>query len=416
MSAPDRTEIGYAPNPQGGIRSLVTHALGLHTLVMYGITYYAIGATAPVLAREFGITTSTVFIVLGVALVAHALVAASAGRAIDRFGAGLFLLAGSILRVLALVVLSLAADVVVFVAALAVIQFMSVFTEYDAAFAAAVETHGDHARGSLSLITVWGGLASTAFWPLTTYLLDGFGWRSMFLMYAGIMAAVSIPVSLYVLHRSRRGGPSRPSVGTISPSATPSSQGAMPDNAAVFLPLVLAFSLGSVAMGIPIVLPNLLDGLGLGSTAVLAGLLFGPSQTAGRFFEFLFARRLTPLSVAIGATALLPLSIALLIAGRDHVSAVVLFAVLFGAGNGISYVVRGTVVLSLFGPPGYATYLGRIARIRLLVAAATPVVLTYLLDHYGAVAAFSFAGFCGVLAVAAFEAVRRLGRGERGNA
>ncbi|HRK18997.1 MAG TPA: MFS transporter [Hyphomicrobiaceae bacterium] len=413
MRASDRTETGHAPTTPGGARSLVTHALGLHTLVMYGITYYAIGATAPVMAREFGVTTSTVFVVLGVALVAHAMVAASAGRAIDRLGAGLFLLAGSIMRVLALVVMAFAADVLVFVTALAVIQFMSVFTEYDAAFAAAVEAHGDNARGSLSLITVWGGLASTAFWPLTTYLLDGVGWRTMFLMYAGIMAAVSIPVSLYVLQRSRRGGARPSSVGTIPPGTAPGFKTATPDTAAVFLPLVLAFSLGSVAMGIPIVLPNLLDGLGLGSTAVLAGLLFGPSQTAGRFFEFLFARRLTPLAVAIGATALLPLSIALLVAGRDQVWAVILFAVLFGAGNGISYVVRGTVVLSLFGPSGYATYLGRIARIRLLVAAATPVVLTYLLDHYGAVAAFTFAGVCGVLAVAAFEVVRRLGQGER---
>lgn len=411
VDAIDQSGNKTTAEPPGGARAVSTHILGIHTLVMYGITYYAIGAAAPMMARNFGVATSSVFIVLGAALVAHAMIAPQAGRAIDRHGAGRFLLIGTVVRVTGLLVLASASHVAVFFAALAVIQFMSVFTEYETAFAAAVEAHGEHARSSLSLITVWGGLASTVFWPLTSHLLGVTDWRTMFLVYSGIMAAVSIPVSLYIVARSKPRSAPITEVRTIAPGDTvATAPTATAHRSALFVPLVAGFSLVSIAMGIPVIMPNLLDGLGLGSTAVLAGLLFGPSQTAGRFFEFVFGRRTPPLSVAIAASALLPVAIAALLAGRDHVWGPVLFAILFGAGNGIGYVVRGTVVLSLFGPSGYASYLGRIARVRLLVSAATPIVLTVLLERFGAVAAFGFAAVAAMLGVGAFFVVHRLAR------
>lgn len=399
---------------RSGLRSLSTHLLGLHTLIMYGVAYYAIGSAAPHMARDFGISTSTIFAVLGAALVVHAMLAPRAGQLVDRHGAGVFLLVGTIGRCLALIALSLATNTGVFFAALAVIQFMSIFTEYDTAFAAAVQTHGDDARSSLSLITVWGGLASTAFWPLTAHLLDVIGWRTMFLTYAIGMAAVALPISSYVMLLGRR----RDARNSAAPEPddkelpdTPTYPGATTD---VFVPLVIAFSLATVAMSLPVILPNLLDGLGLGSMAVVAGVLFGPSQTAGRFFEFVFGRRYSALSVAIVATAMLPIAIIVLLAAGPSWPGAVLFAILFGAGNGIAYVVRGTVVLALFGPSSYATILGRIARVRLIVAAATPFVITLILERFGAASALGVAALTGCLATVAFVVVARRTRSSAG--
>jgi hypothetical protein len=51
---------------------------------------------------------------------------------------------------------------------------------------------------------------------------------------------------------------------------------------------------------------------------------------------------------------------------------VALVIVVYGAGVGVSYIVRGTLPLALFGPIGYATLMGKLALPSLVAQALAP--------------------------------------------
>lgn len=397
VEVPAATSRSWASDP-------VVHGLGIYALAMYGVTYYAIGAAAPVMARDLGTTTSAIFAVLGAALIGSAIAAPRIGRLVDRIGAGPVLLWGGAARAASVAAMAAAPDIWSFAVALVAVQFLSQLTEYDAVFAAAVQARGEEARASVSLITLWGGLASTAFWPLTALALQSTSWRVMLAGYALLLLALSALVASAVIQQSRAplgAAGSSPSVAGRSAQVGVADGGVAASQRA-FLPLAIAFSLAGVAMGLPVILPPVLDGLGLGAGAVVAGLLFGPSQTAARLLELVVGRRFAPLAVAVAATALLPIALVVLVAGGANLASAIVFAVLFGAANGVGSIVRGTVVLQVFGTAGYATWLGRIARVRLVVAAVTPFVLAVLLERFGAVAAIALCIVCGSLATLAF--------------
>jgi hypothetical protein len=53
--------------------------------------------------------------------------------------------------------------------------------------------------------------------------------------------------------------------------------------------------------------------------------------------------------------------------------------VLYGAGNGIKTIVKGTLPLAFFGPSGYAALLGRLAMPMLLAQAVAPTLVAVTL-------------------------------------
>lgn len=58
--------------------------------------------------------------------------------------------------------------------------------------------------------------------------------------------------------------------------------------------------------------------------------------------------------------------------------------VLYGAGNGLRAIVRGTLPLVMVKPEAYAIVVGRMARPALIGQALTPLVGGYVFQHLGA--------------------------------
>ncbi|HLT99159.1 MAG TPA: MFS transporter, partial [Burkholderiaceae bacterium] len=94
--------------------------------------------------------------------------------------------------------------------------------------------------------------------------------------------------------------------------------------------------------------------------ALAVGMMIGPSQVVARLLEFSLWRSLHPTWSARGAVLLCFLGLALL-AAVDPALAFVATA-LYGAGNGLLTIVRGTLPLALFGLQGYGTRMGLLAR------------------------------------------------------
>jgi MFS family permease len=359
--------------------AIAVNALGLYVLVMYGVTYYAVTTAAVQMAAGFGVTVSTMFGLLTASLLATAVLAPRFGRLTDRFGAARVLLLGAVARAAMLAVMAVSGDLWLFALAFLLVQILGQITEYDAAFAAAVDVAGARARAGIGQITLWGGFASTAFWPLTTYLLGEIGWRHTFLCFAALMLVVCGVIGLALVGQSRRGSAAEPD--DTASAANPTLR--CPPVAPPPLALVaLAFAFGSVVYNLPSLMLPVLEGFGLGAAALLVGMIFGPAQTAGRLIELVFGDKIEATTVAVIAAAMVTVSLALLMSGG--LPAALAFAVLFGAGAGVGAVVRGSVVLALYGRGDYATRLGTLSRVRLVVTAITPFALSIVLERLGA--------------------------------
>jgi MFS family permease len=394
-------EVGRPIAPGMPIRLLAINALGLYAMLMYGITYYAITTAAPRMAAEFGYPGSSIFAILTVSLLMTAALAPRLGRLTDRIGASSILLGGALLRSALLAGMALSPEPVTFAIALLLVQILGQVTEYDATFAAAVELAGDRARSGMSQITLWGGLASTAFWPATAFLLEKMSWRAMFLVYAAVILGVCVPIAAYIRSVANPGRTSRAPAVMVRPDATEMA----PSNHTLrstppFWLLAAAFALGGVTYNLPSLMLPVLDGLGLGASAVMVGMIFGPAQTAGRFVDMLAGDRVRAITVAVIASTMVAIAFAVLLAGG--VWAGMAFAVLFGAGAGVGYVVRGSVVLAFYGPLGYATWLGRLGTVRLVVTALSPLGLSLILERLGALAVVHLCGIAALLSLACF--------------
>jgi MFS family permease len=80
------------------------------------------------------------------------------------------------------------------------------------------------------------------------------------------------------------------------------------------------------------------------------------------------------------SVALVASGVLLLLAGF---SILALALALYGAGNGIGSIAKGTLPLALFGPEGYASLMGRLAMPSLLAQALSPSLGAILIERSG---------------------------------
>jgi hypothetical protein len=137
-----------------------------------------------------------------------------------------------------------------------------------------------------------------------------------------------------------------------------------------------------VSSGISAILPSMLVAFGATpAQALLAGTLVGPAQVGARLLEAGLLNRFHPLLSARLAMLMNPIGVVTLIAGGSFFAPV--FAVLYGAGNGIITIARGTLPLVLFGPVGFGRRVGMISLPSRLTGAAAPLVLGLMVEHFG---------------------------------
>lgn len=94
---------------------------------------------------------------------------------------------------------------------------------------------------------------------------------------------------------------------------------------------------------------------------------------------------LSKLVVALGLSQCLPL----------------LFALLYGASNGLTTIARGILPLALFGREGYGEILRRIAAAGLAATASAPLLFASIVARFGPTAGLATAACAAALSLAA---------------
>jgi hypothetical protein len=368
---------------------LVICGLGVTQIIGWGTTYYALGALSQDIARTTGWSTALIFGAFSASLLLSGVLSRWAGRLVDRAGGRRIMALGSLLSALGLVLIGLYPHPATYVAGWLVLGLAMRFATYDAAFASLTQIVGQGARRAISYLTLFGGLASTVFWPASHYLSLGIGWAETLLVYAVLHLLVCLPIHWAVLGGARGEDGNG---GTPPPEGAAGLEGTARRRAMMLFAAALALN-GLVFSAISAHAVPLFDALGFaGEEAVFMAALIGPSQVASRLGEILMGRRLSPMALGLIAFGLLPVAIALFAGLSFSWSAAILFAVLYGASNGLVTIAKGAVPLMLFGPRGYGEVLGAITAPSLVLNAVAPLLFALLLGIASAGAAMLLAG------------------------
>jgi MFS family permease len=303
-------------------------------------------------------------------LLISGLASTPAGMLIDRIGGRIVMAAGSVLSGIGMIGIGSAHSVTLYFASWSAVGAGMAMVLYEAAFATINREFMLSPRKAISVLTLFGGLASTVFWPLTLQLNGMLGWRDTFVVYGAIHLALCAP--LHVLLRS--GGKRK------LPAALPHAQRNYTLHEAVrdpaFWRLAVAFSANMfIFSALSVHLIPLLQRFGhSAATAVLVSTLIGPMQVAGRIGELAFARHLRPQVVGKLTFAILPAGLLALLFLGQHSYAVAAFCMLYGVSNGVLTIVRGTVPQTLFGRENYGAISGALAAPSMVAKAAGPLV------------------------------------------
>jgi Major Facilitator Superfamily len=361
----------------GAVRSrpVIITALGLGQILAWGSSYYLLAVLAKPIAEDTGWNLTWVVGGISLGLLAAAIVSPWVGRAIEHRGGRPILAASSLLLATGLLWLALAHSIPAYLGAWAVIGVGMGAGLYDPAFGTLGRLYGTSARSAITMLTLFGGFASTVCWPLSAFFVSGLGWRGACMAYAGLHLAIGLPLYWFVLPKER----------LRVERAAPAAKAPVPE--ARSRRLVLGFLVVGLTLSamistvLSVHLLTVLQGRGLAlASAVAFGTLVGPCQVGARLVEAAIARYHHPIWTKIASAALVAAGLATLCSGLPIIAVALVF---YGAGIGLESIARGTLPLALFGPAGYATLMGRLAIPSLMAQAASPSIGAFLIGGIG---------------------------------
>ena len=362
------------------IRRRTTLCLGLSQLVCWGISFYLIGVFGDRIMAETGWSRTLVHGGFSVALLTMGLVSPLVGRLIDRVGGGYVMAAGSVFCAIGCLTLAMVQTVGTYYAAWICLGLAMRATLYDAAFATLARIGGPRARQPIAQITLLGGLASTCFWPLGHFLANSLGWRWALVVYA------AIALSMVLLHLTIPRHRHRADEETAEPHhrTRPVPEGRERSLAAILYAAIVTLINGLNA-GLSAHLIGMLTEFGIAiAVAVSIASLWGIGQVSARIGGVMVGNRVSPIDLNLAAIAVLPLCLGIAVTGGAYVAAAACFVFLYGAGNGIASITRGTLPLVLFDTRTYGAFVGKLLAPSFVVAAASPFAFAAVIDHAGA--------------------------------
>jgi MFS family permease len=347
-------------------RRVVVTALGITQILAWGSTLYLLGILGHPIALDTGWSYEAIIGGVSLGLLMASITSPRIGRAIGAKGGKLILSGSSVVLALGLLSLGISQSLVWYLASWLLIGVGMGSGLTDAAFSTLGNIYGESARSAITSLTLFAGFASTICWPLSAYLVEHLGWRGTCFAYAAIQIGVAFPLLLLALpNRSLVRSSSHEHIGTSGPGSL--AAGELP----IFAVLATVVTFGaSILSMLGVHLLPVLQARGLElSAAVGVGAIVGPSQVTARVVEMLGGRYYHPVWTMVASTILVAVGIGMLLSDFPSYSAAI---ALYGAGNGVGSIARGTLPLALFGPSRYPALMGRLAQPILMSMAVSP--------------------------------------------
>lgn len=356
-----------APMPASYDRRQVAW-LSLAQLITWGSVFYTFALLMEPLERELGLTRAESSLGFSLALLMEGLLSYPVGRWIDRGHERAVMTVGSLAMAAGLFLHSLVTSAAGFYTVWALLGAALAATLYNPVFAVVTRRYPSDFRRAIITLTFLGGLASTVFIPLSAWLIATLGWRHALWVLAAMQLLVCAPLHWLMLRDAPRTVAHAAEAGT-SPSAHLRSAPFL--LIGVFVVLMMA-----VTAALPAHMISLLRENGLSEAWVIAiPASIGVMQVLGRLLLFFFehhfnlhvANRLIP--------CLIPLGLAALLAGAGHPQAALLFVLLYGLGNGMLTIVKGTAIAQYVSRQHVASLNGALGLPAALARALAPWLL-----------------------------------------
>jgi MFS family permease len=346
--------------------------LSLAQLITWGSVFYTFALLVEPVERELGLTRAQSSLAFSLALLVEGAAAWPVGRLIDRGHERAVMTAGSLLVGLCFVAHSFIGGLAGFYAAWAGLGLALSATLYTPVFAVVTRRFPHDFRRAIITLTFLGGLASTVFIPLSAWLIASLGWRQALWVLAAFHLLLCAPLHAVLLKDAPPPAAPRESSVAASPAAYLRS--------APFL-LIGVFVVGM--MGVTAALPphmiSLLRESGLGEAWVIAiPASIGAIQVLGRLLLYFFEHRFDLHLANRVIPWLIPAGLAALLAAGGHPALALAFVLLYGMGNGMLTIVKGTAIAQYVNRDHVASLNGALGLPSALARAVAPLLLGVL--------------------------------------
>jgi MFS family permease len=354
--------------------------LSLPQLITWGSVFYTFSLLMTPLEAELGMSRAQSSLAFSMALLAEGLMAYLIGRWIDRGHERWVMSLGSLWIGLGLFGHSWVQSVAGFYAAWTWLGLGMAATLYTPAFTVVTRRFPNDFRRAIITLTFLGGLASTVFIPLFAWWMDLWGWRQALWALAALQCLVCAPLHFHLLRRiAPDPEPTHPSGHGRPTGLRPVSVREHLRQAPFWLLALFMVLTMSVTSALPAHMIALLQESGLPPVWVIAvPAAIGIIQVLGRLVLFVFERYWDVHAANRWIPTLIPAGVlALLIGGLSPVASLV-FVVLYGLGNGMNTIVKGTAMAQYVSRAHVGQLNGLLGMPIALARAAAPLTLGLL--------------------------------------
>lgn len=341
-------------------------ALCITQTTAWGVLYYALMTAVGPICEDTGWDPALVTGAFSAGLVVSAAVGIAVGRMLDRTGPRNLMVVGSLVGVLAVALAALSSNLVWFAGAWLLAGTAQAAVLYQPAFTVISRWYGPGRVRPLTILTLVAGFASTIFAPLTAALCTAIGWRGAFLVLAGLLGAVTVPLHTRYLNRA---WPQELSAAQLVEDAAQVRRIRRSCDFLAHQALMVVLCLGLYTVTLNII-PLLME-KGADYTLAALGLgLVGAGQVAGRL---LFAA--LPTEARIPAVAGTATAALLLLAFMPGPAPLLIGAgMIAGAVRGCQTLLQATIVATNWGATGLGTLQGLFTAPLTIVTALAPAL------------------------------------------
>lgn len=358
--------------------------LGMAQCISWGILFYAFSVLLPPMASSLALSHSALSFMATLSALVAAGVAIPLGKKLDSGGHLRMMMLGSLLGALGCAIWSWSSSTLGLYSAAILIGLAQASTLYEPVFAFllyAFPAEKDR-NPAMMQVTLIGGLASTVFLPLTTFLIQFLGWREALQVLAFFLL---IPVGIYYYWEGKRRS-AEPHVHVkISGPRLRFEWKAFPAETKKMLMILLPVFLinAIVHTSITTHLPSALQSWGFGAYAASWAVgVMGAMQLLGRlglghYLGFLKHGPLLLVPLTLIAIGLVLLTF------TSHLSVIWVLLGLMGSSSGLLTLLRPTVVSRLFDVKIFGRVNGLLALSYQLARAGGPISGSWIYEATG---------------------------------
>ena len=323
-------------------------------LITWGSVFYTFSLLMGPVERELGLTRAEVSLAFSLALLADGLMAYPVGRWIDQGHERKVMTWGSAWVGACLLAHSFIESLSGFYAVWVCLGLGMSATLYAPVFAVVTRRFPNDFRRAIIIMTFLGGLASTVFFPLSSWLIQSLGWRHALWVLALMQWLICVPLHAWFLRGAQKNAsasvanqlpPSASPISDASNQPTKSAMGAHLKRAPFWLLAGFMWLTAVVSSALPAHMVSLLEEAHLSPAWVIAiPASIGVIQVLGRFLLFLFEKHLDVHAANKWIPCLVPLGLVFLVTGGLAPWAALLFVTFYGLGNGLNTIVKGTAM------------------------------------------------------------------------